>query len=82
MEYFIPESIMPNIVKCFFDIKNSSYYMFSSVEAFHDGLGQSKQVDLSLSLSLDLSLVDLALLKPDTYLRILYFQDEISASVQ
>ena len=30
---------MPNIVKCFFDVKKSSYYMFSSVEAFHDGLG-------------------------------------------
>ena len=35
---------MPNIVKCFFDVKKSSYYMFSSVEAFQDGLGQSKQV--------------------------------------
>ena len=35
---------MPNIVKCFLDVKESSYYMFSSVEAFHDRLGQSKQV--------------------------------------
>ena len=35
---------MPNIVKFFFDVKKSSNYMFSSVEAFHDGLGQSKQV--------------------------------------
>ena len=25
---------MPNIVKCFFDVKKSSYYMFSSIEAF------------------------------------------------
>ena len=35
---------MPNIVKCFFDVKKRCYYMFSSVEAFHDGLGKSKQV--------------------------------------
>ena len=35
---------MPNIVKCFFDVNKSSYYMFFSVEAFHDGLGQSRQV--------------------------------------
>ena len=25
--------------KAFFDVKKSSYYMFSSVKAFHDGLG-------------------------------------------
>ena len=35
---------MQNVVKSFFDVKKSSYRMFSSVEAFHDGLGQSKQV--------------------------------------
>ena len=35
---------MPNIVKSFFNVKKSSYYMFSSVEAFHDGLGQPKKV--------------------------------------
>ena len=33
------ESTVPNIVKSFFDVKKSSYYMFSSVKAFHDGLG-------------------------------------------
>ena len=31
----------------FFDVKKSSYHMFSSVEAFHDGLRQSKQVVIS-----------------------------------
>ena len=35
---------MPNIVKCFLDVKKSSYYMLSSVEAFHYELGQYKQV--------------------------------------
>ena len=44
MEYFIPQSIVPNIVKSFLDVKKSSYYMLSSVKAFHDGLGQSKEV--------------------------------------
>ena len=39
LEYFVPESIVPNIVKYFFDVKKSSYYMFSPVEAFHYGLG-------------------------------------------
>ena len=38
---------MPNIVKSFFDVKKGSYYMFSSVEAFHNGLGQSKEVVIS-----------------------------------
>ena len=46
---------MPNIAKCFFDVKKSSYYMFSSVKAFHDGLGSLKWW----------SSVDLAFLKPD-----------------
>ena len=35
---------MPNIVKCFLDLKKSTYYMFSSVEAFHDELGLPKKV--------------------------------------
>ena len=35
---------MPNVIKSFFDVKKSSYYMFSSVKAFHNGLGQSKEV--------------------------------------
>ena len=35
---------MQNVVKCLFDVKKGSYYMFSSVEDFYDGLGQSKQV--------------------------------------
>ena len=35
---------MPNIVKSFFDVKKGGYYMFSSVKAFHDGLGQSEEV--------------------------------------
>ena len=39
MEHFIPESLVPSIVKCILDVKKSSYYMFSSVEVFHDGLG-------------------------------------------
>ena len=38
---------MLNIVKSFFDVKKGSYYMFSSVEAFHNGLGQSKEVVIS-----------------------------------
>ena len=37
--YFIPESIVPNIVKSFFNVKKSSCCMFSPIEAFHDGLG-------------------------------------------
>ena len=50
LEYFIPESIVPNIVKCFFDVKKSSYYVFSSVEAFHvwDSLNRWSSVDLAL----------------------------------
>ena len=47
LEYFIPESIVPNIVKSFFDVKKSSYYMISSVKASHDGLEQSKVVVIS-----------------------------------
>ena len=31
--------IVPNVVKSFFDVKKSSYYMFSFVKALHDGLG-------------------------------------------
>ena len=31
--------LSPNIVKSFLNVKKSSYYMFSSVKAFHDGLG-------------------------------------------
>ena len=55
LEYFIHESIVPNIVKCFFDIKKSSYYMSSSAE--------NSMMDWD---SLDrCSLVDLTLLKPD-----------------
>ena len=34
---------MPNVIKSFFDVKESSYYMFS-VKAFHNGLGQSEEV--------------------------------------
>ena len=39
LKYFILESIVSNIIKSFFDVKKSSCYMFSSVKAFHDGLG-------------------------------------------
>ena len=38
----IPESIVPNIVECFLNIKEGCYYMFSLIEAFHDGLGETK----------------------------------------
>ena len=46
---------MPNIVKSFFDVKKSSYCMFSSVEAFYDDWDSLNRW----------SSVDLALLKPD-----------------
>ena len=35
---------MPNIVGCFFDIKEGRYYMFAQAEAFHDGLGETGKV--------------------------------------
>ena len=46
---------MPNFVKSFFDVKKSSYYMFSSAKAFRDGLDSLKRR----------SSVDLAFLKSD-----------------
>ena len=41
------ESIVPKIVKSFFDVKKCSHYMFSSVEAFHNGLGEPKEMIIS-----------------------------------
>ena len=35
---------MPNIIKCFFDVKKGGYYMFAPVKALHYGLGQPKEV--------------------------------------
>ena len=51
-EDFIPESIVSNIVKSFFDVKKHSYYMFSPVKTFHNGLGKPEEMSsgrLSLS---------------------------------
>ena len=39
---FVPESIVPNIVECFFDIQEGYYYMFPPIEAFHNGLRETK----------------------------------------
>ena len=44
---FIPESIVPNIIKSFYDIKKCSHYMFPSVEAFHNELGEPKEMIIS-----------------------------------
>ena len=41
---FAPESIVPNIVECFFDIEEGCYYMFSSIGAFHDGLREMEKM--------------------------------------
>ena len=35
---------MPNIVKSFFYVKKSSHHMFSSVKAFHNGLGKPEEM--------------------------------------
>ena len=34
---------MPNVVKCFLDIKEGHYYMFAMVQAFHNDLGETKR---------------------------------------
>ena len=34
---------MPKVVKCFLDIKEGHYYMLALVEAFHNGLGETKR---------------------------------------
>ena len=44
---FMPESIVPNIVKSFFYVKKRSHYMFPSVEAFHNGLGKPEEMIIS-----------------------------------
>ena len=58
LENFVPESIVPNIVECFFDIQESRYYMFALIEVFRDGLEETEKW----------SFVDLDFLKPDWYL--------------
>ena len=40
---FVPKSIVPNI-ECFLDIKEGPYYMCAPVEAFRNGLGETKKV--------------------------------------
>ena len=42
--HFVPESIVPNTVEGFLDIYEGPYYMFTSIEAFHDGLRETKKV--------------------------------------
>ena len=37
-EDFIPESIVPNILKSFFYVKKGSHYVFICGEAFHNRL--------------------------------------------
>ena len=41
---FVPESIVPNIVKCFLDIWEGRYNMFALIETLHDGLRETKKV--------------------------------------
>ena len=41
---FVPEFIVPTIVKDFLNINEGRYYMFISVEAFHNGLAETKKV--------------------------------------
>ena len=51
-ENFIPEPIVPNIVKSFFDVKKCSHYMFPPGKTFHNGLGKPEEMIISrLSLS-------------------------------
>ena len=38
---------MPNIIKCFFDIKKGGYYKLSPVKVLYYGLGQPKEVVIS-----------------------------------
>ena len=38
---------MPNIIESFFYVKESSHYMFTSVEAFHNGLGKPEEMIIS-----------------------------------
>ena len=38
---------MPNIVECFLDIEEGRYYMFSPIEAFYDGLGETEKMVIS-----------------------------------
>ena len=44
MVNFVPESIVPNIVEGFLDIWEGHYYVFASIEAFHDGLREAKKM--------------------------------------
>ena len=46
-ENFIPESIVPNIVESFFDIKKRSHYRFSPVKTFHNRLGKPEEMIIS-----------------------------------
>ena len=41
---FVPESIVPNIVECFLDIKEGRYYMFTPTETFHNCLRETEKV--------------------------------------
>ena len=49
---------MSNVVECFLDIKEGCYYVLAAVEAFYNGLRETKMVVV----------VDLDFLKPDWYL--------------
>ena len=44
---FIPESIVPKIVRIFIYAKKSSHYMFYPVETFHKGLGNPEEMIIS-----------------------------------
>ena len=55
MKNFIPESIVPNIIECFFDVKKGGYYMFALLKLSIMDWDSLKRW----------SSVDLALLKPD-----------------
>ena len=50
--HFIPESIVPNIVESFFDVKKHDHYMLSPVKTFYNGLGKPEEMIISrLSIS-------------------------------
>ena len=40
----VPESIVPNTVEGFLDILEGRYYMFSPIEAFHNGLRETEKI--------------------------------------
>ena len=52
LESFVPEFIVANIVESIFYVNDSSYYLLSPVETFHNGLGKPEEMIINrLSLS-------------------------------